>query len=163
MSDEERNEDYNEGEEEEEEGEEYNDDDNGEYEYTYEDELDDVIQPKLCREISESHFDVPVGSYMLYNYTDIAPLMEKLISEVSVLLGVTRDTSELLLRHMKWNQGLLAESYYNNPKKALILAGIELETDTEKKVSSDSVCLICFEPLQPGAGHSLNCHHEFCR
>ena len=163
MSREEKENNYNqeEDEEEEEEGGYGDEEGDGDYEYQYEDDVDDIRIPEMKREISESHFDIPEGSYYICRYTDIAPLMDKLILEVSSLLGVDKITSELLLRHTKWNQGILAEKYYNDSNKLLIAAGIELE-DKDIPIQSN-VCLVCYDPLIPGTGYSLNCKHEFCR
>jgi hypothetical protein len=149
----------------------YDNEGDEEYDYVYEeddDDLDGVSAPQLGREVSESHFDVPSGDCNIHKYIEIAPLMEKLILEVSMLLGVDRSIAELLLRHTKWDQSLLAEKYYNNSHQLLIAAGVELENVEETKTSVCAAspltqCLICYDEIEPGTGKSLRCGHLFCQ
>jgi hypothetical protein len=148
-------------------GDTFDEDDNGsdqEYDYIYEedDDLDGVTAPRLGREVSESHFDVPEGDFNIHQYIEIAPLMEKLILEVSMLLGVDRSIAELLLRHTKWDQSLLAEKYYNNHRQLLIAAGVELE-DPVVASAPTNLCLICYDVIESGCGKSLSCGHVFCQ
>lgn len=144
--------------------EEYENDDNEDYDYIYEEDEDIHVTPgNLEREISESHFDVPEGDYNIHEYIEIAPLMEKLIQEVSMLLGVDKGIAELLLRHTKWDQSVLAEKFFNNSGTLLIAAGIEVQDPDESKSQDSTQCLICYDQIQPGSGKSLKCGHTFCR
>jgi hypothetical protein len=147
------------------EGEEGEDQDDDDYNYVYEEDDDDLagIKPShLEREISESHFDVPEGDYNIHEYIEIAPLLEKLLLEVSMLLGVDRSIAELLLRHTKWDQSVLAEKYYSDARSLLVAAGVEVE-DNEAKIEVTNHCLICYDDIEPGTGKSLKCGHTFCR
>lgn len=145
------------------EGEDFDGED-GEYDYVYEDDDDDLLGVKpshLEREISESHFDIPEGTYLIREYAEIEPLMEKLLLEVTTLLGVNKSIAELLLRHTKWDQSILAEKYYSDAHLLLVAAGVEVE-DNETSVGIMNQCLICYDDLAPGTGKSLTCGHTFC-
>ena len=148
-----------EGQEEDDNYEDHGDNGGDEYEYAYEEE---ETLPSLRREVSESHFEIPHGEYLIIQYTEIAPMMDKLIQEVSTLLGVSLGVAELLLRSTKWNQNLVAEKYYNNEKRILVAAGVIPENE-ESKNDSNHECMICFDTIQPGDGRSLCCGHECCR
>lgn len=137
--------------------------DDEDYDYVYEEDEDIDISPgKLQREISESHFDVPEGGYRIHEYIEIAPLMEKLILEVKMLLGVDKGTAELLLRHTKWDQSVLAEKFFNNSAPLLIAAGIETGDLQVTDFQDMNQCLICYDEIAPGNGKSLKCGHTFC-
>jgi ariadne-1 len=148
----------------EEEGEDFEGGDDEDYDYVYEedDDLAGIKPSHLEREISESHFDVPDGNYNIHEYIEIAPLLEKLMLEVTQLLGVDRNIAELLLRYTKWDQSVLAEKYYSDARSLLVAAGVEVE-DPGSIVEGASQCLICYDDIEPGNGKSLKCGHTFCR
>ena len=77
------------------------------------------------------------GTFIMKSYDDIAPFMDKLVSEVQGLLDCHADLSRLLLQAARWDKEKLMEEYFNDAEKFYKKNGVDL---------FDSECL---ERLRP--------------
>jgi ariadne-1 len=134
--------------------------------YTYEDQNDeeeyaysDCGEPEMKRSVSEPIYEVPDSSYKIVDYTDLLPMMNRLIKEVSNILSTDRDTSESLLYYSRWNKERLVDRYYNNPEKVMREAGCLTSSKTQP---DDAPCTICGDANDPSSVHMLSCGHQFC-
>lgn len=119
--------------------------------------------PKLAREISDSHFDIPVDSYRIVHIGEVCPQMEKYICELSTILGVGRDNAELILQKNKWNIESTTEKFFNNPDATCAAAGINTTTSLTRPENSSSSCGICLSEVDILELFGMSCGHKFCR
>ena len=60
------------------------------------------------------------------DYVEIISRMEMLISDVSTLLNVNYDTSEILLQRFQWSKERLMDSFFSDPDAVLVDCGLDL-------------------------------------
>lgn len=130
----------------------------------------------------KKELSVPDGSFMITDYSEIAPLMKRLISEVALLLDVHREAAQILLQLCRWDKERLMDAFFLSQEKLLTDAGLDLYTaeisisayvaspsPTESKSESKSgesllfKCRICCEDCNTSDAYCLGCSHRFCR
>jgi ariadne-1 len=117
--------------------------DDDEYEYEEYDEGDDGdVQdeceydgpsPKSNGELSPSRpaglkdLKVPDGGYSITDLADIVPYRDSLVYQVSSLLDLDRDSSQILLQHFKWRKEKLLDDFFTDKHdKVLLDCGLDL-------------------------------------
>lgn len=102
--------------------------------------------------------------FKVFSPSDIGAHQDKKVNEVSAILGQPPEASAILLRHMRWNQERLIESYMDKPETTLETAGLgpdSAEPPRTRKVKG-FVCEICCED-QPGLEtYAMKCGHRYC-
>ena len=136
--------------------------------------------PRADRRVSTiSSFAVPDGSYLIKEYADVIPRMEMLIAEISSVLDLHPDVTEILLERNRWNRSRVMDSYFSDDLATRKEAGIDLLDFSIVARLSDSgqsampssspttaqlTCEICFCSFDPQTeGFALGCNHWFCR
>jgi ariadne-1 len=108
-------------------------------------------------------FVVPDGAFKVITYKEVEPLMAALVREVSDLLAINQEVSQILLRQFKWNKERLLEVYYNNPDKVMVDAGLDLFSSNPQGADAAIVCRICGDEVGPNDAFGLGCGHNFCK
>ena len=136
-----------------------------EYDYLSQDDEEDFYSEHEAGQEKESvktaTFDIPDAGYKIVDYKEIYPMMESLIMEISSLLDVDRDITQLLLQKFKWNKERLVNGYYSDPEAVLVSAGVTPNASDLKIPPSTNKCRICFE--ENSSLIALQCGHGFCQ
>lgn len=74
--------------------------------------------------ITQGDIVVPDGSYIIKEYSEISPRMELLISNVSSLLNLDPDVTEILLQRFKWNKEKLQDAFFSDSDKVFLDFGL---------------------------------------
>lgn len=122
---------------------------------------------------------VPDDSYIIADCTEVKPLMNCLVNEVSSLLDLNTDMTQTLLHNNKWDKEKLVDIFFADSDRALKDAGLDLfsqelislalydERSEEAEKSSGKMgvfrCRICCDCCDVGTFFSLGCGHKFCR
>jgi hypothetical protein len=127
---------------------------------------------------------VPDDDFIITDCSDVKPLMNCLVNEVSSLLDINTDMAQALLQYNKWDKEKLIDIFFADSEKALKESGLDFfSQDTlssvlynddgdrggTHKVGSDGKagtfnCRICCDPeVEMGTAFSLGCGHKFCR
>lgn len=138
-------------------------DDEEEYDYLSQDDEEDFYsehEVEVKENVKATTFDIPDAGYKIVDYKEIYPMMESLITEISSLLDVDRDVTQLLLQKFKWNKERLVNGYYSDPEAVLVSAGVTPNASDLKIPPSANKCRICFE--ENPSLIALQCGHGFC-
>ena len=121
---------------------------------------------------------VPDGKVVITEYSAVVPLLETLVSEVSALLHLDEDATQVLLQHFRWNKEKLINQFFVSPEKILFDAGLDLYDSTILESARESCplhrfispgqttfsCRICCDDAcDIKEAFSLGCGHLFCR
>lgn len=129
---------------------------------------------------------IPDGKYIITEYQEIVPLMEAITREVSTLLDIDYDSSQILLQSYRWDKERLIDAFFGNPEKVFAETGLDkyshtavlaiLKADKADVTTSAStsatsassksnsfVCRICCDDSVATEAVSLGCGHQFCR
>ena len=96
--------------------------------------------------------------------SDIRAQQEKQVDVASAIVGLSPEATAILLRHFRWNQERLIESYMDHPDEVLDHAGLgsdSLQT-ARTEVIAGFTCDICFEDDPTLETYSMRCHHRYC-
>ena len=125
----------------------------------------------LLRQTSNSfELVVPYDSYVIRSATEIKPLFDALVAEVSILLGISEEESQALLQYYKWNKEKLNNNYFSDSEKVRVDLGLDLfSTDIISRLHSPLkcgekfLCRVCYDEFDIGISVHLGCNHAFCR
>ena len=132
---------------------------------------------------------IPDGKVVITEYQEIVPLMEAITREVSTLLDIDNDSSQILLQAYRWDKERLIDAFFGNPDKVFLETGLDKyskasvaamlgighgssgdksSSASATATSSDSngatfVCRICCDDSPPSEALSLGCGHQFCK
>jgi len=99
--------------------------------------------------------------------TDILPIMEKRLRDVTEVLGIPKSAALILLREHKWAKERLFEIFYNDPEKIQASCGVKFRCNpvSPKKSCKRRHCEICYDDdgFTSDEMISMPCGHEFCR
>lgn len=122
---------------------------------------------------------VPSDNFNILDISEIVPIMNSLVEDVSSLLDLNCDVTQSLLQANKWDREKLIDAFFANPDKVLKKAGVDLYSDTitdslssmsaDDKASGTSStsngqivkCRICYD--ETSSSFSMGCGHKFCR
>ncbi|KAI8988618.1 hypothetical protein BDF20DRAFT_953743 [Mycotypha africana] len=134
-------------------------------EYNSTDELtDDVFVEKPQQKAYEVQYSVLSGD-------SLQSKQDKEVSQVSSILGLTREDSATLLRYFRWNKEKLFEQYMDSSEKVLKLAGVSSISDLKHVIvlakdldtTEDFMCNICCDDDPEMETVSVSCGHRFCK
>lgn len=139
-------------------------DDDGD-KYAYSDDIDDYHDND--NEMANSHpknISVPDGAFKILDYKDIAPLMDRLVREISQLLDFSYDVAQILLSKFRWDKERLIDGYYANSEKVMVDAGLEFSANLSTVLceSANTICSICGDQVEIPEMYALGCGHKFC-
>lgn len=120
---------------------------------------------------------VPQDSYVIRNSSEITPLLDALVNEVSVLLEVTEDEAQSLLQYIKWDKERLIDEYFSDPDQIRRKAGLEyftsellttlippnMQIPPNHKIRTFKCRICCDEECDIRTGFQVGCGHYFCR
>ena len=128
---------------------------------------------------------IPDGKVMITEYQEIVPLMEAITREVSTLLDIDCDSSQILLQAYRWDKERLIDAFFGNPEKVFSETGLDKynkasvaamlrtgrgsigdKSSSATAIPSDGatfVCRICCDDTPPSEALSLGCGHQFCK
>jgi len=133
--------------------------------YDYSDDIDDYEDNDNDNgtiKCSTKAFSVPDGAFKILDYKDIVPLMDGLIRDISQLLDLSDDVSQILLAKFRWDKERLIDGYYANPEKIMTDAGLQFSSNLNATISSSTTCAICGDQVEPQDAYGLGCKHLFC-
>lgn len=143
--------------------------DDEDYVYSEEDEQeeyaysDDEKDSKMDQDGTDTEFEIPDSSYKIKDYQDIIPMLQHMTQEVSSLLGVDDDISQVLLHKYRWNKERLVEEFFSDSDKALESAGLVVtKAIGNGDTFRENFCRICLSQCDPNRLYSLSCNHKFC-
>ncbi len=145
-----------------------NDNNADDYEYKEDEDEDEIgSPPKLSRHISATHFDVPVDGYRVVNILEVQPEMQKYLHEISSLLAVSSETSELLLQCYNWNVESLTSDFFVDSNavymKTCITQDCSMNEINPPQNGTQFKCNICLSPVTIQDSFALPCNHYYCR
>jgi ariadne-1 len=129
----------------------------------------------LIRENSTSYeLVVPLDSYVIRPLSDVKPLLEAIVSEVSVLLDISEDEAQTLLQQFKWDKEKLMDKYFNKYEQVRKDSGLDFfNPEIIDKLSTGQLfgqagskfkCRICHdEEADLSDSFTLGCNHHFCK
>jgi ariadne-1 len=116
---------------------------------------------------SSDGFENDTAAVRIMAAANIAPIMEKRVSDVTEVLGIPRSAALILLREHKWAKERLFEIFYNDPERVQASSGVKFRCSPVpvKKSSKRRHCEICYDDdgYTPQEMISMPCGHEFCK
>lgn len=161
----------------------------GDEDYGVEDEETDLMQSdskvgktgELFSRTKSDRLELIVpedGKYIITEYSSVVPLLEALVREVSSLLDLDEDSSQILLQSFRWNKERLINQFFATPEKILTDAGLDLYSRdiipslrdgqrtpflTTKAGESKFQCRICCDDCDIMDAFAMGCGHAFCK
>jgi len=103
--------------------------------------------------------------YQVYSPQDIQAQQDRQVDEVAGLLEQPKETTAILLRHLRWNKERLIEQYMDNQEEVLDKAGLgsDMAASPPRIESKDDyMCDICCEDGPGLQTFAMKCDHRFC-
>lgn len=95
---------------------------------------------------------------------DVISRLNKMVKELTELLGTSEDDTLILFHHFKWNKNKLENSdYFTNPDKIREQAGLmPLDKTVEKPSEKEFMCPICWNSVSVSEIDAPECGHFLC-
>lgn len=125
----------------------------------------------------DNTISIPDGSVIFKETNYINTLMSHVVEDVSSVLGIEPDETEMLFQEYKWNKERLMESFFSDPQ-FLTKHGLEnrnmplirkrlangIDFSTAAGTANGVFCNICRDVISDGKNlFGLVCDHYFCR
>ncbi|CAI9090818.1 OLC1v1025675C2 [Oldenlandia corymbosa var. corymbosa] len=115
---------------------------------------------------SDDSDDLPSYHRSQPNYTvlaeaDICQRQEENITQVAVVLSISRIAASILLRHYNWSVSKVNDEWFADEEKVRRLVGL-LEYPVQLPDAKELTCGICFENYPRDMMRSAACSHPFC-
>ncbi|PTB61989.1 hypothetical protein BBK36DRAFT_1189917 [Trichoderma citrinoviride] len=103
-------------------------------------------------------------SFKVYEPSDIRRQQEDMMSDVNMILDMSKEDAAILLRHFRWNKERLLEDYMDRPEKVLEAAGLSSNSASQPKLQAvpGFVCDICCEDEEGLQTFAMKCGHRYC-
>lgn len=103
-------------------------------------------------------------SYKVFEPTDIKRQQEEMMSDVNMILDMSKEDAAIMLRHFRWNKERLLEDYMDRPEKVLEAAGLSSNSASQPKLQAlpGFVCDICCEDEEGLQTFAMKCGHRYC-
>ncbi|KAF2088432.1 hypothetical protein K490DRAFT_64482 [Saccharata proteae CBS 121410] len=110
---------------------------------------------------SRKPYEVDFG---VYSPEDIQQYQDRMITEVSAILGQPSESTAILLRHLRWNKEKLIEQYMDKQEELIEEAGLADEVTGAPKISivPGFMCDICAEDGPDLESFAMKCGHRYC-
>ncbi|KKY28327.1 putative ibr domain-containing protein [Diplodia seriata] len=103
--------------------------------------------------------------FKVYSPGDIQAYQNRVIDEVSQILGQPAESTAILLRYARWNKERLIEQYMDKQEELLEDAGLGDDVAGVVKIAkagSDFMCDICADDDPDLDTFAMRCGHRFC-
>lgn len=103
--------------------------------------------------------------FKVYSPADIQAYQNRVIDEVSQILGQPAESTAILLRYARWNKERLIEQYMDKQEELLEDAGLGDDVEGVVKISkagADFMCDICADDDAELDTFAMKCGHKFC-
>ncbi|KAL1636622.1 hypothetical protein SLS58_009747 [Diplodia intermedia] len=103
--------------------------------------------------------------FKVYSPGDIQAYQNRVIDEVSQILGQPAESTAILLRYARWNKERLIEQYMDKQEELLEDAGLGDDVAGVVKIAkagSDFMCDICADDDPELDTFAMRCGHRFC-
>ncbi|KAL3523288.1 hypothetical protein ACH5RR_016122 [Cinchona calisaya] len=100
-------------------------------------------------------------NYSILSEADIHQRQEENITQISVVLSISRIAASILLRHYNWSVSKVNDEWFADEEKVRRLVGL-LECPIPLPDAKELTCGICFETYPSDRMSSAACGHPFC-
>ncbi|KAF4300846.1 putative ring finger protein [Botryosphaeria dothidea] len=103
--------------------------------------------------------------FKVYSPGDIQAYQNRVIDEVSQIIGQPGESTAILLRYTRWNKERLIEQYMDKQEELLEDAGLGDDVTTVAKITKagpDFMCDICADDDPELDTYAMKCGHKFC-
>ncbi|CAI9090820.1 OLC1v1025679C2 [Oldenlandia corymbosa var. corymbosa] len=130
------------------------------------DEADITMDYEFIDNDSDDSDDFPSHHRSQLNYTvlgeaDILQRQEEYITQVSMVLSISRIAASILLRHYNWCVSRVNDEWFADEEKVRRVVGL-LEYPVPLPDAKEVTCGICFEMYPCDMMRSAACGHPFC-
>lgn len=117
-----------------------------------------------AKDIDKKKQPAHVVAFKVFEPSDIQRQQDEMVSEVNMILDLTKEDAAILLRHFRWNKERLLEDYMDHRDRVLEAAGLcGVSSDLPKlEVVSGFVCDICCEGDGNLETFAMKCGHRYC-
>lgn len=100
-------------------------------------------------------------NYTVLSEADIRQRQEENITQISVVLSISRVAASILLRHYHWSVSKVNDEWFADEEKVRRLVGL-LEYPIAVPDAKELTCGICFEAYPSDKMSAAACGHPFC-
>ncbi|KAI5649050.1 hypothetical protein M9H77_35055 [Catharanthus roseus] len=129
-------------------------------------EVDVVMDYDFIDNESDDSDDLPAHHRSQTNYTvlseaDIRQRQEENITQIAMVLSISRVAASILLRHYNWSVSKVNDEWFADEEKVRRLVGL-LECPVPLPDARELTCGICFEAYPCDMMSAAACGHPFC-
>ncbi|RFU78282.1 ring finger [Trichoderma arundinaceum] len=103
-------------------------------------------------------------SFKVFEPSDVRRQQDEMMSDVNMILDMSKEDAAIMLRHFRWNKERLLEDYMDRPEKVLEAAGLSSNSASLPKLQAAPgfVCDICCEDEEGLQTFAMKCGHRYC-